>query len=168
MKYSKMSLALVMSILFILQGCNGDEAAAPPPENVSEEQGEDQVTDYQVDPNDTGENDGGYMFDFTSFDLDVEYPGNKSYEVDFENDGDGLEAKVEDDLSNETYHGNDAFAVIFPVFEDLSINPSMAERDVITKVITFFNLSNDFTKFELEVEYSDGTKKEYHATNENT
>lgn len=161
MKIPIMFLALMMSIS-ILQGCQGDEVVAPPPEPE-----DDKVTESLVDPNDVGENDGGYIFDFKSFDLEVDYPGNQSYEVDFENDGEGMEAKVEDDLSNETYHGDDAFAVIFPVFEDLSINPSMPERDVMTKVLTLFNLSNDFTKFELEVEFSDGTEKEYHATNEN-
>lgn len=95
--------------------------------------------------------------------MHIDYSGTDSYEIEYENDPNGLEARIEDEINNKTFNGNEAFAQLSPIFKKFNFDPSTAEDEVISEVLKAFNLNNDFTKLELEVEYSNGVEKKCHS-----
>lgn len=147
MKISTLFFALLFS-LFLLQGCN----------NAPVEQDDDHVTNSETNnKNKKTEN----VFNFTSFDLDVDYTNNKSYEADYDNDPNGVEATIQDEIANKTLKGDEAFQQLSPIFEQLKFDKTTPNEEVISEVLKVFNLNNNFTKFDLDVEFQDGTEKEY-------
>ncbi|MBD8069456.1 YusW family protein [Bacillus sp. PS06] len=139
----------------LLAGCNGDdENVTDVPENAPVEQN---TTTNQEDTTQTEDQ----AFNFTHFDLDVEYSGNQEYDVDYENERNGMEAEIKDERTNTQSKGDEAFATLQPIFENLTFDQLTTEDEVISEVMSAFNLGEDFEKFELEVRFSDGTQKEY-------
>ncbi|WP_050615221.1 YusW family protein [Bacillus testis] len=98
---------------------------------------------------------------FTSFDLDVDYSNFKSFEVDYENEDDGLSVKVEDEINNRTLRGDEALQELQNKFQHYTFDKNTDTDTVIKEVLDSFDLKNDFKKFDLEITYSDGTEKEY-------
>jgi len=151
-------LTLSMAVIFFLitiTGCNADdENVTKVPEEVPvEEEG----TNNQINTDQTKEN----LFNFTNFDLDVEYAENKEYDVDYESESNGLEAEIKDDISNTQIKGDEAFEVLRSIFEQLKFDKDTPNEEVVSEVTKAFDLDEDFQKFELEVKFLDGTEKEY-------
>lgn len=159
MKVSKIPLILLLSLV-LLQGCSDVDDASPPPEDIPVEKDNDLI---KQNKNEGKENTTDPLFDITSFDLDVDYSGTDSYEVEYENDPNGLEARIEDEINHKTFNGDEAFEQLSPIFEKFNFDSSTAEDKVISEVLKAFNLNNDFTKLELEVEYSNGVEKKYYS-----
>src|SRR5690606_38933401 len=110
----------------ILYGCNNEEdKVTTPPDDAPAEQEKINRTDQsddEVDNNqsskDTNQNgmQNGREIHFTSFDLDIDYADNKEFDVDYENDTDGMEAELKDTVKgNEHLQGDVAFNRISPV-----------------------------------------------------
>ncbi|GGA71369.1 YusW family protein [Ornithinibacillus halotolerans] len=171
-------------ILLILSGCNDEDKVTNPPDNapvednsqnnVSDDSTSDTTNDNNTtndDNNTTTENDATNdsvnnqedesMFNFTSFDLDIEYSNNKDFDVDYENERDGMEAEIKDNLNNEKLSGDEAFERLKPIFEKMTFNKDTDNAEVISEVLNAFNLNDDYVEFELEVKFLDGTEKEY-------
>lgn len=151
-------LTLLTAFLFFLIniiGCNiDDENVSDVPQNIPvEENG----ANNQGDTNQPGES----SFNFTHFDLDVDYSENQEFDVDYENELDSMEAEIKDDKANNNLKGDEAFAVLRPIFEKLTFDKNVPKEKVILEVVNAFNLGKDFQMFELEVRFSDGTNKEY-------
>src|SRR3954469_21218357 len=159
MKLPKIPFILLLSLV-LLQGCNDVDEASPPPENIPVEKDNDLIKNNS---NEVKENKEDHLFDITSFDLDVDYSGTDSYEVEYENDPNGLEARIEDEINHKTLNGDEAFEQLRPIFEQFNFNQSTANDEVISEVLKSFNLNNNFTQLELEVEYSDGIEKKYYS-----
>ena len=159
MKLSKIPFILLLSLV-LLQGCNDVDDASPPPENIPVEKDNDLIKQNE---NEGTENTTDPLFNITSFDLDVDYSGTDSYEVEYENDPNGLEARIEDEINNVTLNGDKAFEQLSPIFEQFNFDQSTADEEVISEVLKAFSLNNDFTKLELEVEYSNGIEKKYYS-----
>ncbi|WP_453995629.1 YusW family protein [Bacillus nitroreducens] len=147
----------ILVILVFMAGCNNDdENVEDVPEDVPVEENK---TNTQDDSNQTTES----AFQFTHFDLDVEYPENKEYDVDYENETDGMEAEIRNDLDNNHVKGDQAFEILRPIFEEFDFDKNTSDEDVVSAVTNAFNLDKDFQKFELEVKFLDGTEKEYNV-----
>lgn len=146
MKLLNLSFALLSSVL-LLQACSNNtnnENVSPQKETATQQ---NQAVDYPSQ--------------FASFDLDVDYPNNNSYEVDYDNKNNEKEAEIKDERNNSLLKEDKAFEQLRPIFEQLTFDQTTADKDVISEVLKAFNLNNDFTKFELDVEFPDGTEKEY-------
>ncbi|MBJ3792775.1 hypothetical protein I8J38_30180, partial [Bacillus sp. OA1] len=48
-----------------------------------------------------------------------------------------------------------------PLLQELKFDKDTADQEVIDQVVNVFKLDKDYQKFDLEVVFSDGTKKEY-------
>lgn len=142
----------------ILQGCNivDNNNVSPPPPVDKDDDLTNQGNTRQGEDN---------LFNFTSFDLDVDYQNNQSYEIDYENDQDGMEAEITDEGNNKTLKGNDAFDQLRPKFENFTFDSSTPDEDVISEVSKAFNIIKDYYSFELDVEFSDGKVKRYNKIN---
>nr|WP_106782769.1 YusW family protein [Lysinibacillus timonensis] len=162
-------------VFLILSGCNADDdQVTNVPENVPVEQdgavtqngtttqnGTNTQTDAttQSDTNQTEQ----ATIPFTNFDLDVKYDNNQEYDVDYESEQNGMEAEIKDDRANNQLKGDEAFAVLQPIFEQLTFNKETPEEEVISEVVNAFNLDGNYQEFELDVEFPDGTEKEYNV-----
>ncbi len=101
---------------------------------------------------------------FTSFELDVDYGANKSFEVDYDNERYDREAKIEDDNNNQILSGEEAYQELNNRFKNFSFDQNTANEEVINEVIKSFELDENYTKFELDIRYADGVEKEYIKT----
>ena len=111
----------------ILQGGNiADNNNVSPPPPV------DKVDDLTNQGNTRQGEDN--LFNFTSFDLDVDYQNNQSYEIDYENDQDGMEAEITDERNNKTLKGNDAFDQLRTKFENFTFDSSPFKRNHIINI----------------------------------
>ncbi|ELK47766.1 UNVERIFIED_CONTAM: YusW family protein [Halobacillus marinus] len=146
------TLSLLAAVpFFLLAGCNdNDEVSNPPEDAPQEEQAENGAaeTDEQ-------------SFPFTSFDLEVHYPENNTFDVDYEKEKDGMEASYQDDMDDQNLQSDEALAQMTPLFQELTFDKDTADDEVIKQVKEAFNLPDDYESFELDVDFPDGTEKEY-------
>jgi len=146
----------VVTILFTLIGCNtNQENASPPPENVTYSK-----DDIRIFNNDWEHIDSN-VYQFTSFELDVDYEQNKSFEAEYESERDGVEAKIEGGKFTDILTKDAALDELRPLFEELTFTSTTPDDEVISQVLRVFELNKDFKNFELEVEFSNGIEKEY-------
>ncbi|MDZ5471598.1 YusW family protein [Bacillus sp. 31A1R] len=151
-------LSITLFVLLIVQGCNNDRHdVSAPPENAPVKTEED-ITNEQTNP---AQNEDGTMFNFSSFDLDIEYEQNKSYDASYENETDEMEAEIKDQIKDVQLQGDEAFERLKPLFQKLTFDQTTEDEKVIEEVLNVFELDSSYKKFELEVEFSDGTEKEY-------
>ncbi|MFK2827232.1 YusW family protein [Bacillus sp. B190/17] len=150
---------VISSLLIIgmLQGCNANDKdhVSSPPKNAPVEKENNTANQKNAGRNKED------LFNFTSFDLDVDYNNKQSYDVDYENEPEAMDAKIEDTVTNNTLRGNEAFDQLKPIFEKLTFDKETPDDQVIDEVLKAFSLKTDYNKFELAVEFTDGTKKEY-------
>lgn len=149
------NLVLLLATVCIVQACNNDEVSDPPPAAPVEK--DDSVNQDAADQNENAE----ATFTFTNFDLDVDYPDNKNYDVDYDNEQEGMEAEIEDTLNQNNLSGDEAFEELKPKFEKLTFDQNTKNEDVLSEVKEVFEINEDYTRIKVEVEFADGTEKEY-------
>ncbi|MCU5379586.1 YusW family protein [Bacillus cereus] len=101
---------------------------------------------------------------FNEFSLDADYQDTKKdYEADYKNVAADkkMEAKLEDHKSNAKFTGDEAITKLSPLLQELKFDKDTPDQEVIDQVVNVFKLDKDYQKFDLEVVFSDGTKKEY-------
>ncbi|MGM9924529.1 MAG: YusW family protein [Bacillus sp. (in: firmicutes)] len=168
----KKLLAMTMCTgLLILGGCGDDDAndkdtVNNPPENAPVEQDDDTINNTTENTNNTENQNGNAATNtssipFTSFDLDVDYGNFQSFEVEYENDTDGMQAKIEDELNNRKLRGDEALAEMQNRFQTYKFNKNTADDEVIKEVLESFDLKDDYKQIDLEIKFADGTEKEY-------
>ncbi|MEK4628889.1 MAG: YusW family protein [Solibacillus sp.] len=150
----KMILTVAFSTSLLLVACGDKDEATNVPDNAPVE------TNKNNTAGDTSTTVNA-PFNFTHFDLDVEYPNKRTYDVEYENETAGAEAKIEDELNNKITQGNEAMNTLIPIFESLTFDHTTADAQVIDEVLQKFNLSELYFEFDLEVKFTDGTTKEY-------
>ncbi|MGN1402077.1 MAG: YusW family protein [Bacillus sp. (in: firmicutes)] len=153
-KWTGLCLTAAASIM-ILGGCGDADD-----DNVNMNQGNQTEQGTNTETSD-GKQTTEHNISFSSFELDVDYNNNKSFEVDYENDNEGTEASIDDELNNRKIKGDEAFQELKNRLESFSFDQNTPEDEVIQEVLNSFDLKNDYKHFELEVTFSDGTVKEY-------
>lgn len=100
-------------------------------------------------------------FGFTSFDLDIDTAEQRdAVEASFEVETNGVEAEYVNSLDSQKLQGDEAYEFLKPIFTDLALTSDMDKEEVMEKVLTAFGIT-DYTEFDLEVLYEDGTEIEY-------
>ncbi|MCU9612300.1 YusW family protein [Caldibacillus lycopersici] len=153
---------LIVFLLFVLTGCNLDN------ENTTPETNDDPVEkDEAYKHQSTIEEEEGEPFPFSQFELNIEYPNNQSYEVDYKKVGEEITAEIRDPINTEdNQQGMYAYHQLQPFFEQLTFDKTTSEEAVISEVIKVFNVNDDFISFALNVEFTDGEEKQYEVMNE--
>ena len=152
-----------ISLSAFLVACGDKDEVTNAPDNAPVE------VPNTVDDNNNNEsaalnNPDNPAFNFTHFDLDIQYAGNKSYEVSYENEVTGVEAKIEDQVNNQNQQGNEAMDTLASIFKNLTFDASTANEDVTKEILQKFNLPDNYQEFELEVKFANDTVKEYKET----
>lgn len=153
----KFALICALSTTALLVGCGDSEEATNLPENAPTEQNTMNQTSTVTDTTDA-------PFNFTHFDLDIEYADDKSYDVSYENEASRAEAQIEDEVNNTKLEGNEATNKLVPIFESFTFDKDTPDDEVIDEVLQKFEQPESFLELELEIKFADGTVKEYRRT----
>ncbi|MER1984845.1 MAG: YusW family protein [Solibacillus sp.] len=142
---------LTTSLSFLLlAACSSDEVTNVP-DNAPTEQ-----NNASTETTSTNE-----LFNFTKFNVDVSYDGQKSFDAEYENEPSGVEAKIEDDLTNEVLNGDAAYTKLEPIFKSFTFTSATPDEEIAQQVLQGFNLPDNYVEFEIDIEFTDGVKKEF-------
>lgn len=157
----KLNLFLFSSFLIIgIAGCSDDEVSTSPVNDepaVEKEDAPSEEATKEISNSDT--------LNFTDFELDVDYAKNIEYEADYELDNGDIEAEIEDDFNDLKLKGDEAFDKLEPMLQKLNITQETTKEEVIQDTLNVFDLPSDYTKFELEITFDDGTEIEFEDRN---
>lgn len=154
---------------------NNDDTAASDQDQV-QDQGQDSAQDDDnADMDDDSQNndqtssdsdmaDKMKELDYTDFELEVSYGKNKEYEAEIEQDQNTgeIESEIEDSvIDNIDSKGKEAFDKIYPNLKKLTIDRDTTKEEAIGQALKAFDLSSDYTEFEIELTFKDNTKIEF-------
>lgn len=145
------------------------EGNTTPTEQIDDDgmKDDDDFVNDDDDLNVTSTDDQAYMEEklgssfFKEIEVDIKFPNDIDYEFDITRDDGIIEAKVEDDISNRKIYGREAFDFIFERLKDVSIDKESSFDSIKEQLISAFDLSNDYSEFEVDITFQDGTKIEY-------
>lgn len=171
----RMILFLGMLVLsLVLVACGGNDDADNQSDNMGEdntaEESEQEADDSTVEDdtesdNDTADSDDMKSkmdeLDYVDFELEVDYSQDKEYEAEIEQKNGNVKADLEDEINGEDLNGQEAFDKVYPLVEQLTIDKDTEKEDAISEVLDVFELEDNYTKFELEITFSDGVKMEF-------
>lgn len=171
----RMILFLGMLVLsLVLVACGGNDDADNQSDNMGEdntaEESEQEADDSTVEDdtesdNDTADSDDMKSkmdeLDYVDFELEVDYGQDKEYEAEIEQKNGNVKADLEDEINGEDLNGQEAFDKVYPLVEQLTIDKDTEKEDAISEVLDVFDLEDNYTKFELEITFSDGVKMEF-------
>lgn len=118
-------------------------------------------SDTQNDQTATNDSNTNTSLRFKEFSLEVDFPNNQSYEMEYEVKSIGTEAKIKDERTNERIIGKDAFAKIQPFLKKLQFTKSTPDADVKKEILSVFKVEENYRKIELEVTFTEGIEKEF-------
>lgn len=171
MKLSRgiLTLSLLVGLLY---GCNNNDATIDKDKEVIgnnstvDETTNNTGTTEPIHKEDEKEKTGIKATDvnyaFTDFDLEVEYADNKSYDVEFENDGNYIYAEVDDEMKGVEHKGDPAYENIVKALDQLKFDKATSDEDVRKEVMKAFALDENYEYFDLEVKFKNGEEKHYH------
>lgn len=137
-KYSILGSVVISSVL-LLGACGDKEEVSDAPDK------------------DTAQSE----FGFQSFDLDVDTADQKdAIDASFDIDVSETEAEYVNQLESKNLSGNEAYEELEPMFKEIGLTKDMAKEEVIEKVTQAFGVE-DYTEFELELEFADGVSQEF-------
>src|SRR5690625_498724 len=94
------------------------------------------------------------------FELEIELQDSEKYDIEYEVKGEQFEAFYQVPGSSPLY-GDEAKAMLDPLLAQLQLQPDMNKRDLQEQILSIFSIEADqVNEFELEVEFSDGSKIE--------
>lgn len=164
-----LTLPLLVGLLY---ACNNNDATADKDKEVIgnnstvDETTNNRGTTEPIHKEDEKEKTGIKATDvnyaFTDFDLEVEYADNKSYDVEFENDGNYIYAEVDDEMKGVEHKGDQAYENIVKALDQLKFDKATSDEDVRKEVMKAFALDENYEYFDLEVKFKNGEEKHYH------
>lgn len=97
----------------------------------------------------------------TSFDLEVDTKDHKdAIEASLDIEGSVIEADYVNRIEPKNLKGDKAYDELKPIIKDIGLTKEMNKDEVIEKVTKAFEVE-DYTNFDLEVEFLDGDHKEF-------
>lgn len=140
-------IAPVSMTVLLLAACGDNEEVNNPPENAPTE-GTGQTVNA--------------AYSFTSFELDADYANtNDALDVSYDNEKNDIEASYEDKENKKNLTGDGAMKELESKFSSFSFDENTPDDEVLTVVTEAFNIPEDAKRVEVEIQYADGTEKEY-------
>lgn len=162
MKKRILWIASFMILSILLVACADNDEVENPPQNTT---GEDQQQADANNTNTTNDTDANTntRYGFTKFDLDADYKDtNDALDVDYENEKhDKLEASYRDKSQNIDLNGDAAMEELDKIFSSFHFDENTPEEEILNTIAKAFNIPEDAQNLELEIQFRNGTKKEY-------
>lgn len=158
LKKTSILTTLLLSLALILGAC-GDKDKDEATKDVTNNDTSNDIEETAPgeDPAATGE-----AFGFTKFELEVDYPEQEeALDVNYEEEKDSTDAEyknVDDDNSDVT--GQAAMAKLKPLLDQLQLNEDMTDEEIIERIITVFNINENYTKIDIDITWENGEEKE--------
>lgn len=163
-KKNAVPAALLFSSVLALAACGNADEVEEPVSNENTEKPANSSTDSSPGGGLDEESIGGKTFGFTEFSLDVDYPDQEdALDVSYDEDRDQVEAEYENKLTNTNLAGDDALDEFSQALSSLKVDVDTPDDQVIKSVIEAFEIEDNYKSIEIEINYPDGTEKEYRA-----
>lgn len=109
----------------------------------------------------SNEEDTGQL-EYDEFELDIEYPNDKDYEIKLENHrGGDSDAKIDDEVNGIKIEGPEAYNELYPLVKQLTITSETTKEEAIQEIIRVFELDPNYEKFEVEITFTNGSEIEF-------
>lgn len=149
-------VATLFAMSLMLAGCGNDEAST---DKVEDGSTNSNTTDDTMQDKDTVTKNADTDYGFNSLSIEADVEGdNDAIDISYDRDNDGTEAEYR--YKGEQKQGDDAMAELDAKFKNLKIDADTSEKEVIGEVERVFAIQ-DASRLEVEIEFSDGTEKEY-------
>lgn len=149
-------VATLFAMSLMLAGCGNDEAST---DKVEEGSTNSNTTDDTMQDKDTVTKNADTDYGFNSLSIEADVEGdNDAIDISYDRDNDGTEAEYR--YKGEQKQGDDAMAELDAKFKNLKFDAETSEKEVISEVERVFAIQ-DASRLEVEIEFSDGTEKEY-------
>ncbi|WP_251133617.1 YusW family protein [Exiguobacterium sp. s46] len=149
-------VATLFAMSLILAGCGNDETST---DKVEEGSTNSNTTDDTMQDKDTVTKNADTDYGFNSLSIEADVEGdNDAIDISYDRDNDGTEAEYR--YKGEQKQGDDAMTKLDAKFKNLKIDADTSEKEVISEVERVFAIQ-DASRLEVEIEFSDGTEKEY-------
>ena len=158
MKSKKSSLiAGILLSASVLAACGGNDAA-------TDDSSTGTSTSTGSPTTETANQTSNYNYNFRSFDLDIDTAEqNDAIDASFEEEKSGFEAEYENKIADLNVKDGEAMEHLDTIFSSLDFDQNTPDEEVIQTVSETFG-GVEYTNFELEVEFKDGTEREYKDT----
>lgn len=133
-------------------------------ENIDEM---DDAVDDVRDDNMANRDEQAYMEEklaesyFQEVEVSITYPNDRDYEFEISKDDGIIEASLEDELSRRQLKGREAFDFIYERMVELPIDKNEEFKTIRDKIISAFDLQEDYVKFDIEIIFQDGSVIEF-------
>lgn len=162
--------ALIMSSALALSACGDDEEVTQPVTDESAEETPAPEAESTEDASPSGGTEGtpdGETYGFTDLSVDVDMPDqDDALDFSYEEERGQVEAEYENKIDGVDLTGDDAFNEMEQGLSQLNLTPDTPDDEVISQVVEAFGIDAGFKKIEIEIDYADGSDKNYEQTNQ--
>lgn len=166
MIYKKKTLltTLTLSSALLLAGCGDSDEVSPPANNDTPAENTSGSSDNSSNSNSSGTDSSGETFGFTDLSIDADYPElDDAIDISYDEDRDQIEAEYKNRFKELDVEGDKAMDEMEPALQKLDLTADTADDEVISKIVEAFELEDGYTSLEVEIQYADGTEKEYNS-----
>ncbi|RAZ69425.1 YusW family protein [Planococcus maitriensis] len=161
---------LIMSTTLALAACGDDEEVTQPVTDEAPEETTLPEEESTEDASPSGGTEGtadGETYGFTDLSVDVDMPEqDDALDLSYEEERGQVEAEYENKIDGVDLSGDEAFNEMEQGLSQLDITPDTPDDEVISQVVEAFGIDSGFKKIEIEVDYADGSDKNYEQTNQ--
>ncbi|WP_404456624.1 YusW family protein [Oceanobacillus kapialis] len=152
-----------MILPLLLVACGDNDEVENPPQNDTGEEQQHQADENSTNVTDNTDTNTNTEYGFTKFDLEADYEDtNDALDVDYENEEkDKMEASYRNKSQDIDLNGDQAMEELDSIFSSFNFDESTPEEEVLNAITEAFNIPEEAQNLELEIEFSDGTEKEY-------
>lgn len=162
--------ALIMSSALALAACGDDEEVTQPVTDDASEETSAPEAESTEDASPSGEAEGtsdGKTYGFTDLSVEVDMPDqDEALDFSYEEERGQVEAEYENKTDGVDLTGDDAFNELEQGLSQLNLTPDTPDDEVIKQVVEAFGVDANFKKIEIEIDYADGSDKNYEQTNQ--
>lgn len=162
--------ALIMSSALALAACGDDEEVTQPVTDEASEETPAPEAESTEDASPSGEAEGtadGKTYGFTDLSVEVDMSDqDEALDFSYEEERGQVEAEYENKTDGVVLTGDDAFNELEQGLSQLNLTPDTPDDEVIKQIVEAFGIDANFKKIEIEIDYADGSDKNYEQTNQ--
>ncbi len=162
--------ALIISSALALAACGDDEEVTQPVTDEASEETPAPEAESTEDASPSGEAEGtadGKTYGFTDLSVEVDMSDqDEALDFSYEEERGQVEAEYENKIDGVDLTGDDAFNELEQGLSQLDLTPDTPDDEVIKQIVEAFGIDASFKKIEIEIDYADGSDKNYEQTNQ--
>lgn len=123
----------------------------------------DDTAQNNADNNDNNTATSETPYGFTDFSFEADLDTTAEYiDVDYEYEPNEIEASYRDQENDISLTGEEALQELDSIFQSFTFDENTEDEEVLNEVLELFNVPENATNIELDIDFQSGTEKEYH------